>query len=552
MDKRTILIVEDNELNREILAGFLEDTYQVLTAENGVQGLMMLGRYGASVALIILDIHMAVMDGYEFMQSLREDGTYIDIPIIVTTADSTEQIRCLKMGASDFVSKPYDPFILKQRVASLIRLKETSLMLHKVERDRDTGLYTRESFIEYVDRILKSDEDGIYDLICMEIDSFDLLLNDYGMDNCVSMVKKVASLLEAAVPKNSLMGRISEDKFAVFMKHAPVDEFRDCMEQCKAIPNQPPMPFTRLNFGVCSAVDHDADVPVILSNAIMSLVQLKGQYDKNVAEYDEEFQKKRARENFIAASAINAISEKQFRPRYQPKIDFRTGSIVGAEALVRWEHPDMGFMSPGEFIPVFEQNGFIYELDRYMVTTVCEDMKRWRKEGMTPVPVSLNISQLDFDQPDLASILENIVDSYELPHDLIHFEITESTRASNKRQIEETVRSLAKKGFVIELDDFGSGYSTLQILGEMPIHVIKLDQSIISNMTNPRYGMILRSIIYGTDRTGLRLVAEGVETKEQLNMLQKMCRKHTMLAIQGYYFYRPLVPAEFEALLKEA
>ena len=252
------------------------------------------------------------------------------------------------------------------------------------------------------------------------------------------------------------------------------------------------------------------------------------------------------REHKVKSIAKEGIENKQFKIFYQPKHDAFTEKVKGAEALVRWIHPELGFINPADFIPVFERNGFISELDRYIVEVVCSDLRRLLDEGKEVVPISVNVSQVDFDHTNLTNYLEEIVDSYSIPHNLIHFEVTESANASDIRRKMAAVYSFKEKGFHVELDDFGVGYSSLSTLGELPIDVMKIDMSLISNIMEPKYNTVLNSILLVANGLGISAVAEGVETKEQLEKLRDMCQEKIDLLIQGFYYAKPMPLEDFE------
>lgn len=221
--------------------------------------------------------------------------------------------------------------------------------------------------------------------------------------------------------------------------------------------------------------------------------------------------------------------------------------MTGAEALVRWIHPEWGFMSPAEFIPLFEKNGFIHRLDKYIWKQVCELINKWKGEGYPLLPVSVNVSRIDIYQMDLADTLVSMAEKYGIDPSYLHLEITESAYSENPGQIINTVNQLRQHGFVIEMDDFGSGYSSLNMLNQMEMDYLKLDMKFIQNeLSKPEERSILNYIIAMAHGIGLRVVAEGVETREQLNRLRDTGCDY----VQGYYFAKPMPVEEFEKLLR--
>ncbi|MCQ2800173.1 MAG: EAL domain-containing protein [Bacilli bacterium] len=545
--RKRLLVIEPSEQNRAVLRDILQNEYDIVEASNGQEGFEVLSSSQDHFSLILLDLHMPVMDGYEFLELFSKEPKFKTIPVIATSSvdSDKEEIACFEKGASDLVKKPYNPEILKRRIASLIRLNETSILLNKVERDVTTGAYSKESFLEYCTNVIRSEPDGSYDLAVMEMESFEILLERYGRDKCEAFARSIVKNVTAALG-DILIGRVDDSQIAMLLKHISFEEHKKFMGYCMLADYEVPIPNVVVNCGVYPKIDREANMNSVLKFAAMPLAGLRNHYGLYIAEFDDAMRNKVEHQAAIVASSQKAIQEKQFKVYYQPKFDPESECVGGAEALVRWIHPEMGFLSPAEFIPLFETNGFIYEVDKYVLETVCSDLRRWLDEDKTMIPVSVNISQADFDQPDLANIITGIVDKYELPHALIHLEITESANASDKGKKIEIINALKEREFIIELDDFGTGYSTFASVAELPIDIMKIDMSLVRNMFEPKHEAILRSIIYTAARLGFDTVAEGVETQEQASALKEMCGAKVHLLIQGYFYSKPLPVEDYE------
>lgn len=219
--KRTVLIVEDNETNREILTELLEDEYDVLQAENGQDGLEQLVAHAGDVSLVMLDAYMPVRSGFEFLEQKRKDPRFDAIPVIVMTASNAvdDEIRCLELGASDFITKPYNVEVMKNRMKSLIRLRESSTMLGRLETDSLTGLYSKEFFYHSVEELLAANPDERYDMVCSDIENFRALNDRYGTAQCDSFLRDVADDLGERIPGLLFGGRIGADVFAFLLRH---------------------------------------------------------------------------------------------------------------------------------------------------------------------------------------------------------------------------------------------------------------------------------------------------------------------------------------------
>ena len=265
-------------------------------------------------------------------------------------------------------------------------------------------------------------------------------------------------------------------------------------------------------------------------------------YRKHIAVYDDEMREKALRDRRIALQLPDAIANGEICPYLHVIVD-QDGSAIGAEALVRWIHPVRGFLSPASFIPVIEDNGMIAEVDRYMWSQAAGILKRWEKLGRTDLFISVNISPKDFYFMDVYSELTNIVTEYEIPPSRLRVEITETVMMNDSAEKFGILSKLRRAGFVVEMDDFGSGYSSLNMLNDMPVDVIKIDMLFLRNMQNQsKTTTILRNIIHMMSELGLEAITEGVETEEQYQVLSDMGCK----IFQGYLFAKPMSADEFE------
>lgn len=275
--------------------------------------------------------------------------------------------------------------------------------------------------------------------------------------------------------------------------------------------------------------------------AIMAINQIKNVYGKYIAVYDNKIREELMKQQQIIDNMQEALEKRQFKVYYQPKHEIISDNTSGAEALVRWIHPVLGFMNPGLFIDIFEKNGFITQLDEYVWNEVCSSIARWRNNGLQIVPVSINVSRRDFEKEDLAEKIINLVDSYNLPHDYLHIEVTESAYSDNPKRIEKTIEKLHDSGFVIELDDFGTGYSSLAVLNSMKLDILKLDMSLIKQDISSSDRSALVFAIKLAQILGLKTIAEGIENSEQFERVKSLGCDY----IQGYFFSKPVPEEEF-------
>ena len=547
---KTLLIVEDNEINRTVLHKLLASDYRVLEAENGWEGLAVLESHHEEISLILLDIQMPVMDGYTFLALVKADPSFSSIPVIVTTQGDSEEdeVNALSHGASDFVAKPYKPQIILHRVASIIHLRETAAMVNQFQHDRLTGLYSKEFFYQRVREMLSENPEWQYNIFSSDIENFKLINDIFGAAAGDRLLQGIADLYRKFVGKKGIYGRLNADQFVCFMesKYEYSDEFfARFMKELNALPNAQNVV---LKWGIYSIEDRSTPIEQMCDRALLAAGSIKGQYGKHYASYDDQLRDKLLRQQAIIDSMETALSEGQFLIYLQPKYRITENKLVGAEALVRWNHPEWGFQSPAEFIPVFEKNGFITKLDQFVWDKACALLREWDDKGYPLISISVNVSRADIYNTDIADILLNTVRRHGVRPSRLHLEITESAYTEHPGQIIEVVANLRELGFVIEMDDFGSGYSSLNMLHQMPLDVLKLDMKFIQGETAKAESQgILQTIVELARRMNLSVVAEGVETREQLNRVAETGCDY----VQGFYFAKPIPSQEFEALLKE-
>ena len=547
--QKQVLIVEDNALNSEILYEILSTQYRVLQAKNGQEALDLLQTYGDDVSLILLDVMMPVMDGYTFLDRIRNDQILSRIPVIVTTQSDSEEdeLIALSHGATDYVPKPYRPRVILHRVASLIKLCETSAMVDQFMYDSLTGLYSREYFFTKVRDILNEHPETEYSIICSNIENFKLFNDTYGNNEGDRLLREGAEITRRMLGDDGFAGRYAADRFLCLTTRGKEMLDRESFGH-HGIEVSPLMRSIVMRWGIYAITDRSVPIEQMCDRAMLAANSIKGQYNRYFATYDDELRGKLLREQAITRSMESALAEGQFTVYLQPKYSLTCECLAGAEALVRWNHPTLGFITPGEFIPLFERNGFIARLDQYVWEQVCALLRSWQDRGLPPLPVSVNISRADVLRMDLVKALREMIATYGIDPSCLHLEITESAYAESSGPIISAVDELRALGFVVEMDDFGSGYSSLNTLSCMRLDVLKLDMRFIqSEIAKPAGQSLLGDIVTMAHRLSLSVVAEGIETREQVLRLQAIGCDYA----QGYYFSRPLPVDEFERLRSE-
>ena len=420
--------------------------------------------------------------------------------------------------------------------------------------DSLTGIYNRNRFLEKVGDILDAAPDEDYLMIAFDINDFKFINEVYGKDKADSILILISKTIASAAPKDAVYCRWSGDVFAVFTKKSNFGteedvirrnirgleaKFRSKMDE----QNDTKQPIV-IHVGVYETSDLE-DIPpaIMIDRCQIAIETIKGDFNNRLVFYDNKIRENRLWEQRITTELDAAIRNGEIVPYIQPQYN-ADGVLEGGEILARWIHSEHGFLAPFKFIPTFEKNGMIYKLDLCMWETACKILSRWKHEGRDWA-LSVNISPKDFYFLDIYGVITELVSSYRIDPAKLHLEITESAVIDNAQDNIEVLSKLREAGFIVEMDDFGSGYSSLNMLKEIPLDVLKIDMVFLKESANyDKSSIILQSIIDMANKLNLSQITEGVETREQLDMLKEMGCK----LFQGYYFSKPIPLDEFEKL----
>ena len=548
--KRRVLVVDDEEVNREILGNILGTQYEVSYAENGRQAYDMLHERLTRYSLILLDLLMPEMDGFELLEKIKSEEAVSNIPVIVMTSEKPAEVRSIKMGADDFITKPYDmPEVILARCERIIQLYEDKSIIRSAEKDDLTDLYTREFFQEYIRQIDGSGHGSQMDAIVLNIEHFHMLNEMFGRKTGDSVLKKIADMVTAMLGEGVCIGcRPDADYFYFYLEHRDsYDEvFKALSEELSGISK---IPGVRMRLGVYQNVDTNISIEDRFDHAKYACDRIRGDYNRQISFYSKEENEKDLYHEQLINDIDNAISNKDLVVFYQPKYGIQCDEpeLRSAEALIRWRHPKYGMISPGDFIPLFESNGLIQKLDHFVWEEAARQIRKWKDEYGITVPVSVNVSRVDIYDAQLEDRLVRILKDNDLDAKELMLEITESAYADDAKGLTDVVTKLRESGFRIEMDDFGSGYSSLNMITEIPIDVLKMDMKFIRNMNKDAKSLkLVELVIEIADYLGVPVVAEGVEDKSQVDQLKSMgCE-----LIQGYYFSKPVPPEEFNKFIE--
>lgn len=424
-----------------------------------------------------------------------------------------------------------------------IQKKEYELLQKQIQLDELTGLYNRTFFYEKVkEEIENSSEDMC--IIAMDINNFKVINEMYGIGTGDKLLKDVAQRMqELDIHHDIIMARFMADHYYLCMPRSEFDEmtlpsrFKTFLEDIDV----------RVVYGVF-LIEEKKEMPVnvMCDRAFLAVHDKQFKYQEYIHYYDDEERQQMLKEQEIENDMETALKERQFYIVVQPKYHPQTGEIVGGETLVRWQHPEKGIISPGTFIKVFEKDGFIIQLDYFVWEETCRLQRFLKDKGVHTVPISINVSRAHFYSIDLIAKLLGLIKKYNLSPEDIELEITESICGDSSEDIYETIRKLQNEGFKIAMDDFGSGYSSLNMLKEMPLDILKMDLKFLDGDQN-KSRQILKALIELAETMELKVVVEGVEILSQVEFLKQFKNCY----LQGYYFSRPVVTDVFEELLQK-
>lgn len=409
------------------------------------------------------------------------------------------------------------------------------------------GLLTRAQFFKNVDYKLKNSQEN-YCIIAIDIEHFKLFNQWHGRSAGDDLLASIAKILKEFERKyNSIATYLGGDDFAIFLP-----DQSEIIEMLENILIQVAMSRVKTAgflpaFGVYCVDNRDIDAVEMYDYAVEALSKVEGQYEKRLCYYDKNMTSDMEKEIDIIVAAREALKNGEFAIYLQPQVRINPGKVVGAEALVRWISPEKGLVSPAEFVPVLEKNGFIGEIDQYVWELVCKTIHAWISKGIKPVPISINVSRIDILSFDVIKFLNNLVEKYRIDRKYLKIEITESAYVDDSGKILETIKKLRESGYTLMMDDFGSGYSSLNMLRKAIVDIIKLDMRFLDmDNDNVQKGIsILKAVVDMSNEISIPIVIEGVETSQQADFLQDIGVRFA----QGYLYYKPMPQDQFEQII---
>ncbi|MEG0132834.1 MAG: EAL domain-containing protein [Clostridium sp.] len=431
------------------------------------------------------------------------------------------------------------------------RFKSNSEELKKIAFfDEVTGHYNWKKFRIECEKVLKNKSTKNYAMIALDIDKFKIINDIYGYKKGNEILKHIALSIETNINKGECFSRVSTDNYSILIEYKNTNEIISKINKITSqVTNYIKGYHIELSFGICIIDNNFLSTTMLYDRAHIARHTVKNRADINYAFYNKDIRDLLLEEKEIENYMIAALEKKEFEVYLQPKYSLQCDEIISAEALVRWNHPKKGMIKPDKFIPIFENNGFIKKLDFYMFEQVCIILNKWKscKFELNQITISVNISRINLNNRNLPYELLDIANKYNIESKYIEIELTESAIFEDASKIILIVKAFRDLGFIISIDDFGSGYSALNILKDLPVDIIKLDREFLNKITNTARGKVIVSSLINMIKTlAISTVAEGVETVEQIQFL-KECGCDIA---QGYYYSKPIQVDSFEKLLK--
>ena len=565
----TVMMVDDEPITMDVVQAYLEEAgYQnFVTVSEPAQAMELVVSENPDV--LLLDLMMPVVSGFDILKEIRSNPKFQHLPVIVLTSstDSETKLRALELGATDFLAKPVDASELVLRLRNTLAAK--AYLDRLASFDRLTGLYNRQMFGDHIDWSLRlaQRQGRTGALLHVNVDRFKKINDALGPALGDEFLQAVAKRLEqgvrgsdtiarmetdAAVPR---LSRLGGDEFAVLL--VEVDKTERVMAIARRFLEMMTAPFhvgghevfMTCSIGISVFPDDGMDRDTLVQRAAVALKFAKQQGGNTYCFYSSDLNDRSLQILSLSSELHNAALRGEFRLFYQPKIDTKTRMLAGAEALVRWKHPQRGFVSPAEFIPLAEETGLIVELGTWILGEACRQIGVWLADGLPAPTIAVNISGRQFAHKDFLLVVGELLQKHPFDRRYLQLELTESILMGDVQGNINTLNQLRGLGLKLSLDDFGTGYSSLSYLRRFPIDELKVDQSFVKDLDaegkdNSR--PIVIAIIAMARALGLKVVAEGVETEAQATFLGEQGCDHW----QGYLFGRPMPAEDFTALLK--
>jgi diguanylate cyclase (GGDEF)-like protein len=564
---KKILVIEDEDLLRVNTVQILQfEDFSTLAAENGWVGIQLAQEHLPD--LILCDVMMPELDGYGVLATLRQNPLTATIPFIFTTAKSTKADlrRGMELGADDYLTKPFNAdellnaistrlekqAIISQRHTAALKQAEEKLN-YLIQYDSLTNLPNQLLLQECLSPLLDKAncDEKIVALFIVNLEHLQQINNTLGHFIGDLLLKEVAERLITCLGEDIAVFRLQAKQFAISLPS--IKQEQEAVNVAQTVLNTLSFPFLlegyevfiTTSIGIALYPFDGTNITTLIKNANIAMYFAKEQTSNNYQFYNKNIDLDFSRQLLLNSKLHHALERAEFQVYYQPQVDLKTGKIVGAEALLRWHHPELGFISPAEFIPIAEENGLIIPISEWVLMTACQQNKSWHMAGF-PLRISVNLSGRHFNQHNFSQDLVRRLAETGLEPEYLELELTESILIRNLETVNQILNELRSLKIQIAIDDFGTGYSSLSYLKRFSFDTLKIDRCFVNgSIDDLKTRAIVTAIIQMAHDLSLKVIAEGVETEAELSFVwQQNCDE-----IQGYFFSRPLPAVEFERLL---
>jgi diguanylate cyclase (GGDEF)-like protein len=553
-----ILIAEDDPVSRRLLQALLTKWgYDVVVARDGGEAWNMLQKEDAP-RMAIVDWMMPELDGVQICRMIRERESDSYIYVILLTAKSQKQdiIQGMVAGADDYVTKPFDANELNARLragrrildlqSELLSTRETLRV--QATHDPLTGLPNRLLFGDRLTQRLAQArrQEQLLAVMFLDLDRFKLINDTLGHNVGDMLLRSVSKRLKGTLREIDTIARMGGDEFTIILPDISTSEDATVVAGkvlhvlAEPVTVEGHELFVSASMGISLFPSDGSTAEALVRNADTAMYRAKEQGRNNYQVYTEALNAAAVKQVTLEHSLRRALQRNEFLLHYQPQVSIKTGKVLGTEALIRWRQPDLGLVSPAQFIPLAEETGLILPISEWVLSTACMQNKSWQDAGLPHMNVAVNISARQFEQDELTPMVKRALKASGLDPQYLDLELTESTLMQNPDMAVTILQKLKDMGVRVSIDDFGTGYSSLSYLKRFPIDAVKIDQSFVRDITtNPDDAAIAGAVVAMAHSLKLKVIAEGVETLDQLEFLRGLrCDE-----MQGY-FVSPPVPAE--------
>lgn len=573
LHKENILIIDDEAMVRNVLSELLCDKYACFSASSAEEALEII--QNKTFNLIISDIDLGGLSGIDIIPKIHEIAPETVVVMISGKQTIESAIDAMRVGAFDYIKKPFDldhvevavrraldhNYLLsaKQRYENHLEnlVKQRTNELHYLAyHDALTDLPNRILFEDRLFQALNNFQPAHQKIavLFLSLDRFKIISDTLGHIPGFKLLQEVASRLKKCVGENVTIARFEGDEFALFFTQ--IKNLEEVVKVAGNINREIDLPynieeheiFTTASMGISFFPEDGGDIQALMKNAGIALSSAKDHGGNTFRLYSSEMNLAALKRVSLENALRRAIEREEFEVYFQPKISVGNGQIAGMEALVRWNHPENGVISPIDFIPLAEETGLIVQLGEWILRSACKQNRKWQEEGFKPLPVAVNVSPRQLENPQLGEFIESVLAETQLKPIHLELEVTESSIMSNPETAVGLLNNLKKIGIRISIDDFGTGYSSLSYLKHLPVDILKIDRAFVQDLAvNQDDAALVMTIITLAHQLRLKVVAEGVENEDQLRFLQLLkCDEW-----QGFLYSKPVNANNFTAFLND-